>query len=79
MRPRSISIRDSDAAAGESAANTQFTKRLFSNLTYRYGQKIRYIEDPYQGRGSDASAIVTYLPSEKAPPGPEPLILGLFP
>jgi len=46
-------------------ANTQFTKQFFLNLTYRSGQKIRYIEDPYQGKGSDASAIVTYLPSEK--------------
>jgi len=45
-------------------ARTQFSKQLFFNLAYDYGQKIRYIEDPYQGRGSDASAAVSYLPSE---------------
>jgi len=46
-------------------ASSQFTKELFFSLSYRYGKKIRYIADPYQGSGSDASATVIYLPSEK--------------
>jgi len=32
---------------------------------YVYGQKIRYVENPYQGRGSDGTFGATYLPSEK--------------
>lgn len=46
-------------------ASSQFTKKLSISLSYRNGQKIRYIIDPYQGRGNDASAVLTYLPSEK--------------
>lgn len=44
---------------------SQFTKQFFFDLSYNYGKKIRYISNPYQGSGSDASATVTYLPSEK--------------
>ncbi len=46
-------------------ASSQFTKQLFFSMSYYYGKKIRYVADPYQGSGSDASAIMTYLPSEK--------------
>jgi hypothetical protein len=46
-------------------ATTQFTKQLFLNLTFKYGKKIRYIQTPYQGNGSDVSATMSYLPSEK--------------
>lgn len=46
-------------------ARSQFTKQLFFSLSYNYGEKIRYVADPYQGRGSDASATITYLPMEK--------------
>jgi len=31
---------------------------------YVYGQKIRYVESPYQSRGSEATFSVTCLPSE---------------
>jgi hypothetical protein len=44
---------------------SQVTKQLLLNMRYVYGQKIRYIESPYQGRGSDALLSATYLPSEK--------------
>jgi hypothetical protein len=44
---------------------SQITKRLSLNARYVNGQKIRYVESPYQGRGSDASFSATYLPSEK--------------
>jgi hypothetical protein len=44
---------------------SQVTKQLLLTMRYIYGQKIRYIESPYQGRGSDASLGATYLPSEK--------------
>jgi len=46
-------------------ASSQFTKQLYFSLHYNYGKKIRYIADPYQGSGNDASATITYLPSEK--------------
>lgn len=46
-------------------ASSQFTKQFFFNLSYTYGEKIRYTADPYQGRGTDASLILRYLPSEK--------------
>jgi hypothetical protein len=41
------------------------TKKFSLSLSYTYGQKIRYLEAPYQGRGSDGSASATYFPSEK--------------
>jgi hypothetical protein len=45
--------------------NSQFTRQFYFNLLYQYGKKIRYLEDPYQGRGNDASATLRYLPSDK--------------
>ncbi len=44
---------------------SQLTKQLLLNMRYVYGQKIRYVESPYQGRGSDALLSAAYLPSEK--------------
>jgi hypothetical protein len=44
---------------------SQLTKQVLLETRYVYGQKIRYVEDPYQGRGSDATFSTTYLPSEK--------------
>jgi len=44
---------------------SQVTKRVLLETRYVYGQKIRYVESPYQGRGSDATLGATYLPSEK--------------
>lgn len=43
---------------------SQLTKQFLLDTRYVYGQKIRYIDSPYQGRGSDASLSATYLPSE---------------
>jgi hypothetical protein len=31
-------------------------------LNYYYGNKIRYIENPYQGKGNDVIASLTFLP-----------------
>ena len=45
-------------------ASSQLTKRLLLTMGYAYGQKIRYVDDPYQGRGNDASVSVTFLPTE---------------
>jgi len=45
--------------------SSQVTKQVSLEARYVYGQKIRYVESPYQGRGSDASFSVAYLPSEK--------------
>lgn len=45
-------------------ASSQLSKRLRLSCGYAYGQKIRYVDNPYQGRGNDASASVTFLPSE---------------
>lgn len=46
-------------------AVSQITKELLLNMRYSYGQKIRYIESPFQGRGSDAILSATFQPSEK--------------
>lgn len=44
---------------------SQFTRQLLLSARYNYGQKIRYVESPYQGRGSDALFSFAYLPSER--------------
>jgi len=46
-------------------AESQFTKDFFFKLQYSFSNKIRYVEDPYQGYGSDFAAQITFLPSEK--------------
>ncbi|NQT79744.1 MAG: carbohydrate binding family 9 domain-containing protein [Candidatus Aminicenantes bacterium] len=46
-------------------ATSQFTKQFYLRLSYNYGKKIRYTANPYQGSGNEASATITYLPSEK--------------
>jgi len=45
--------------------NSQFTKQLYFELTYVYGNKIRYQLDPYQGRGSTAEGGLVYQPSDR--------------
>jgi hypothetical protein len=45
-------------------ANSYITKKLALSGSYRYGEKIRYVDDPYQGRGTDAQMAATFLPSE---------------
>ena len=47
------------------SGSSQISKQLLLDAYYLYNQKIRYISAPYQGRGSDATFGVTYLPSEK--------------
>jgi len=44
---------------------SQVTKQLLLGFRYVYGQKIRYVDSPYQGRGSDATFDATFLPSAK--------------
>lgn len=45
-------------------ASSQLSKRFSFKLTCQNRNKIRYISNPYQGRGNDASATISYLPSE---------------
>jgi hypothetical protein len=45
-------------------ASSQITKQLFFSVSYYYRNKIRYVADPYQGKGNDASVSVTFLPTE---------------
>lgn len=45
--------------------SSQVTKQLSLALTYTYGNKIRYLADPYQGRGNDMAAALSFLPSDK--------------
>jgi hypothetical protein len=47
------------------SGTSQISKQLLLDAYYLYNQKIRYVAVPYQGRGSDATFSVTYLPSEK--------------
>ncbi len=42
--------------------SSQITNKLFLSMNYFYGNKIRYVENPYQGKGSDVMASVTFLP-----------------
>jgi hypothetical protein len=42
--------------------SSQITNKLFISMRYHYGNKIRYVADSYQGRGSDAVASLTFLP-----------------
>ena len=44
--------------------SSQIAKQLLLDMSYVYGQKIRYVDSPYQGRGNDAAFSLTYLPSE---------------
>jgi hypothetical protein len=45
-------------------ASSQLTKKFYVDLTYTYGKKIRYIDDPYQGRGNDVISTLIFLPTE---------------
>jgi hypothetical protein len=44
---------------------SQVNKHLLLEARYVNGQKIRYVESPYQGQGSDAIFSANYLPFEK--------------
>lgn len=44
---------------------SQITNKLYLRVEYNYGNKIRYVEDPYQGKGNDIISLVTFLPSQK--------------
>ncbi|MGB8953247.1 MAG: hypothetical protein WCC06_11360 [Candidatus Aminicenantales bacterium] len=43
---------------------SQITKQFSLDVQYIYGDKIRYIAAPHQGRGNDASLSMIYLPSD---------------
>ncbi len=47
------------------AGVSQFTKQFNLHLAYRFGKKIYYSEDPYQGKGTSASGQLIFEPSEK--------------
>ncbi len=53
-----------DRSSLQVTANSYPSKKLTLSVIYRYGQKIRYVEDPYQGRGADGQIAAAYLPSE---------------
>lgn len=45
--------------------NSQFTRQLYFDFLFRYGKKIRYTLNPFQGKGTTVAANVVYQPSEK--------------
>lgn len=47
------------------SASSQFTKQLFVHFSYNNGKAIRYIANPFQAKGSNANAIITFQPSNK--------------
>jgi hypothetical protein len=47
------------------SGSSQLTKQLSVSLSYRRGNAIFFSSDPFQGYGNNASANVTYQPSEK--------------
>jgi hypothetical protein len=46
-------------------ANSWLSKKLYLYLAVRRGNQIRYVQEPFQGRGSTAVGIVRWLPTEK--------------
>ncbi len=46
-------------------AGGQPTNKFSIDLIYYYGNKIRYIAEPYQGKGNDAQASLRFLPTDK--------------
>jgi hypothetical protein len=54
-----------NTSGGRFIASSQITKQFFLSLRYFYQKKIRYVANPYQGRGNDAIASLKFLPSEK--------------
>lgn len=46
------------------SGGSYLTKQFYLNLSYSYDYKIRYIENPYQGKGNTASAVFIYQPSD---------------
>ena len=46
-------------------STSQVTKQVLFVFTLARGGKIRYLDDPYQGRGTDARLALTCLPSDK--------------
>jgi len=46
-------------------ASSQVSKKLSLRGQFRRGNRIRYVEDPYQGYGSQAAAAVVYQPSDQ--------------
>ncbi len=50
-------------------ASGQFTKEFYASFQYRYSSKIRYVENPYQGQGSDVAASLRYQPTQKIETG----------
>ncbi len=46
-------------------AATLFSKQVAFQASWTSGQKIRYVDDPYKGRGTEALIAMDYLPSEK--------------
>jgi len=45
--------------------SSQFTRQFYFDFFFRYGKKIRYSSNPFQGKGSTAAANIVYQPSEK--------------
>ena len=54
-----------DTSGGLVQVASQVTKQLYLRGSYFRGRSIRYVADPYQGRGSTFSGSVIYKPSER--------------
>jgi len=54
-----------NTSGGRIIAQSQLTKQVHLSFSYQHQNKIRYVADPYQGRGHDASFNLLYLPSDK--------------
>lgn len=46
-------------------AHSQLTNQIGVYLTYNNRNRIRYVTDPYKGKGNDATAYLTLLPTDK--------------
>jgi len=55
-------IKKYDTSKIQLSGSSQFTKQLYFSISYNYGKKIRYISDPYQGKGNKFSISIRYQP-----------------
>ncbi len=54
-----------DVSTWRLIANSWVNKKLYLYLSFRRGNQVRYVQEPFQGYGSTFSGIIRYLPHEK--------------
>jgi hypothetical protein len=55
-------VKKFDTSKIQFSASSQFTKQIYVSISYNNGKKIRYVHDPYQGKGNNLSMSIRYQP-----------------